>query len=252
MTYSNKNPSFHISVDDVLPSLLEISDSGVKITDNQFFNTIRKAWEFYGVKVGLHLFYLRNDKGGGSLRDVRCLSSDLQDGWIFFGPHALDEKTPPYNQSIDDQIVTFEKINIEINRIAPGYKSKSIRLHHYSECYENAEYFLANGVREIFTTDKPIGLHRFGTAERESLSKNGYIYVNKLRLSKTHFRIENLANDNVSKKEFLKMAGEYVAQHKRLVIYSHEYEHSRDEVNKMFLDVCRWLTEDLNLECEQP
>ena len=69
--------------------------------------------------------------------------------------------------------------------------------------------------------------------------------------SRTHFR-ENLANQNISKSDFLVQAEQIIKSHNRIIIYSHEYEHLRDEVNVMFLNVVKWLTEDLGLECEHP
>lgn len=248
-----KNPTFHISVDDVLPSLLDVSKKKIKLVEHNFFNTLRTAWDLYGVKTGLHLFYNQSSSGiEENLTDVRCLREELIDDWIYFGPHALNNENPPYCQSIEEQVATFEKINLEINRISPRHKSKSIRLHHYSECYENAEYFKSIGIQEIFTTDKPIGLHRFGRAEQGVILDKGYIEINELKLSRTHFRIENLANEMITKDKFLLRARAHIEAHNRIVIYSHEYEHTRHEVNEMFLNVAKWLTQDLHLECERP
>lgn len=250
---TTKHPTFHISVDDVLPSLVDISINERKLTDNTFFKTLKLAWELYGIRTGLHLFYQYTEKNlKYSLSDVRSLSEEINNDWICFGPHALDNETPPYAQSVLEQVITFNKITSEIDRIASKNKSKSIRLHHYSECYENAEYFIANGIGEIFTTDKPVGLHRFGPVEQKSILEKGSIVKNGLKLSRTHLRIEDLANKNVNKSEFIDMAQACIGANNRLVIYSHEYEHKRDDVNKMFLNVSKWLTEDLQLQCEQP
>ena len=248
-----KKNSFHLSVDDVLPSLLDVSSKDLRLTDNVFFKTLRTAWELYGVKTGLNLFYECYDNELlRSLQDVRCLTPEILDDWIFFGPHALNNETPPYCQTIEDQIQTFDRINHQIDRIAHNKKSQSIRLHHYSECYENAEYFLANGVGEIFTTDKSVGLHRLGSHERECILKNGSILKNGLKLTRTHYRVEDLANQNVTKNEFILMARKCINDHQRIIIYSHEYEHKRDVVNKMFLNVVKWLVDDLRLECDRP
>ena len=48
--------SFHFSVDDVLPALIEVTDKNIPLVDNQFFNQLRIIYEKYGVKTGLNLF----------------------------------------------------------------------------------------------------------------------------------------------------------------------------------------------------
>lgn len=249
----HKKPTFHISVDDVLPSLISVSNNSQRLDEHIFFKTLKKASERYGIRTGLHLFYQDSFSSNlNNLKVVRNIEDEITDNWIYFGPHGLDNDTPPYTQSIEDQITSFELIETEIQRIAPEHKSKSIRLHHYSECYENSEYFLNNGITEIFTTDKLAGLYRLGSKECTTILNNGFITHNGLKLSRTHFRVENLANQNISKSDFLVQAEQIIKSHNRIIIYSHEYEHLRDEVNVMFLNVVKWLTEDLGLECEHP
>jgi hypothetical protein len=48
--------SFHFSVDDVLPALIEVTDKNVLLVNNQFFNQLRCMYVKYAVKTGLNLF----------------------------------------------------------------------------------------------------------------------------------------------------------------------------------------------------
>jgi hypothetical protein len=75
--------SFHFSVDDVLPALIEVTDKNVPLVNNQFFNQLRCMYEKYGVKTGPNLFY--SHKINGKVRflsEVRDLKQELKDGWL--------------------------------------------------------------------------------------------------------------------------------------------------------------------------
>ena len=52
--------SFHFSVDDVLPSLIEVNDKEISLTEHPFFGELREIYEDFGVKTGLNLFYSHN------------------------------------------------------------------------------------------------------------------------------------------------------------------------------------------------
>ena len=135
--------SFHFSVDDVLPALIEVTDKNIPLVQNQFFSQLRYIFEKYGVKTGLNLFY--SHKINGEIRflsEVRDLKDEIKDGWLYFAPHALDFDTAPYSQNINSQIKMVDDIMGQINRIAGIYKASSVRFHYYSECYEIAENIL--------------------------------------------------------------------------------------------------------------
>ena len=53
----NKNLFFHFSVDDVIKSLIEITDQKIKIKDHWFFSILYKIHKKYNLKISLYLFY---------------------------------------------------------------------------------------------------------------------------------------------------------------------------------------------------
>jgi hypothetical protein len=245
--------SFHFSVDDVLPSLIEVTDKKLALREHAFFADLWRLYKEFNVKTGLHVFSSTVINGQvRSLSEVRNLQPELSEGWLFFGPHALNDQSPPYAQTLEEQVTTFDAIFAELDRIAGAFLSQSIRLHHYSECYELAEYFLARGVKELFLTDKPAATHRLDSEHRNRLIQSGKTMVDGLTLSSTHYRVEDLANQATSRLEFLESAGQVMNRHGRLVIYSHEYEHLRPEVVEVLYKTMHWLAVDLGLTSEQP
>src|SRR3989344_6053267 len=103
--------SYHFSVDDVFDSLIEVSDKKIPLFDQPFFKFLQNIHEEFDANIGLYLFYQKKIKDNHrTLKDVTNLKSLLKkEDWLFFAPHALEYETPPYAQSIDEQIDTFEK-----------------------------------------------------------------------------------------------------------------------------------------------
>ena len=46
--------SFHFSVDDVLPSLIEVTDKKIPLREHLFFGELRKIYEDYSMKTVLN------------------------------------------------------------------------------------------------------------------------------------------------------------------------------------------------------
>ena len=245
--------TFHYSIDDVLSSLIEVTDYNLPLREHPFFKDLWLIHKEFKIQIGLHLFETTRMNGKNRhLREVRNLQSELVDEWLYFGPHATNDETPPYTQTIHEQRETFNSIFKEIRRIAGPFLSKSVRLHHYSESFELAEYFLQAGVKELFLTDRPVGSHRLDGGHKNRILEFGSTVVDDLILSRTHLRVENLANIKIRKHDFLYDVQKIVESHGRLVIYSHEYEHNRPEVIDTLYNVMSWLCLDLGMVCEAP
>jgi len=245
--------SFHFSVDDVLPALIEVTDKNIPLVQNQFFSQLRYIFEKYGVKTGLNLFY--SHKINGEIRflsEVRDLKDEIKDGWLYFAPHALDFDTAPYSQNINSQIKMVDDIMGQINRIAGIYKASSVRFHYYSECYEIAENILNHGINEIFVTDSSVGSHRLSQDDSAKILEKGSINYNGLKVTRTNFRVENFANDRINNDDLKQILTKTLSQYSRIVIYSHEYEHVRDDVNEMLINSMDILINKLGLKCEIP
>ena len=52
-----KKPFYHFSIDDVISSLIEISDSTKNIDSHYFFNFLEKIHHKFDVNVDLYCFY---------------------------------------------------------------------------------------------------------------------------------------------------------------------------------------------------
>ena len=83
--------------------------------------------EKYNIRTGLYIFYKGKINGKNrNLTEVRNLKNELKDNWIYFGPHALDYKSPPHKFSINDQKEHINKIYNQIYRFAgKKYNKKS-------------------------------------------------------------------------------------------------------------------------------
>ena len=57
----------------------------------------------------------------------------------------------------------------------------------------------------MFVTDKLVGSHRLPKSEAEKILDKGFIYRNDLKITRTNFRVENLANDAVGEDEIIEM-----------------------------------------------
>ena len=116
--------TFHFSVDDVFDALLEVTDSRIPLFDHPFFFFLNAMHREFDAKIGCHLFYQKKLDGKlRTLKEVLSVKDQLAGGnpWLFFAPHALEYETPPYAQSVEDQIQTFDKIYREIERIAGSH-----------------------------------------------------------------------------------------------------------------------------------
>jgi len=245
--------TFHFSVDDVLPALISITDKNIPLIAHPFFKELRWIYDSYGVKTGLNLFGSHIIDGKlRYLKEVRTLSEELKDDWLYFAPHALNFDTPPYSQNTQDQLAMVNSIVTEIDRISNGNRSSSLRFHHYSECYEIADDLIQLGFNEIFLTDKKVASHRLPSQQRELILKNGSIFYNNIKMTRTNYRVENLANDKNTDKDLINSFSRTLKKYSRIVIYSHEYEHVREELNTMLRNALRILVEELDLKPESP
>ena len=89
------------------------------------------------------------------------------------------------------------------------------------------------------------------TLQKRMLQK-GVINFEGVILRRSHIRVENMANDEMAKDEFLEIVRKIENTHGAFVLYSHEYEHLRDDVRQYFDRSIRWLYEELNMVSERP
>jgi hypothetical protein len=221
-----ERPFYHFSVDDVFDSLIEISDNKLTLFEQPFFRFLKKLNTEFDARISLYLFYQKYVNGClRTLTEVPRLEQYLRDTapCLFFGPHALDYDTPPYAQNPQDQIKTFENTYCEIDKLAgKGAYAKFVRLHHYSESYEIAEYFRVKGVKALFSTDKEIASHRMPPHIADRLKAIGYANFQTMDFIRTHFRVELFVSENLTRKEILARLKKALDTYGFIIFYTHE------------------------------
>lgn len=240
-----KKPFYHFSIDDVIDSLIEISDSSNDIYSHPFFNFLNILHKKYDTNVDLYCFYQKNinDKSI-TLNDISDHHKEifLKNTWLRFGPHALDTETAPYSQTSEQQICIFDSIYKEIERFS-GIQSRCelIRLHFFTESYELSDYFRSKNVHSLFTTDKPAISHRMNDAIKHELKNIGYSTFNGIGFIRSHFRIETLVEQNLSNKEIVDLLEYYLSTYGFVTILTHEYEVVRPEIRNIIEFVLNYL-----------
>lgn len=220
----NKNFFFHFSVDDVLKSLIEITDQNIEIKDHWFFSTLYKIHKKYNLKISLYLFYQEEINGKTRyLYEVRNLKKELKENWLYFGAHSHSYQKPLHSQSIKNQKKHINNIYKEIIRFAgKNLLASKVRLHQYSECYEISNLLKKYKIKTLFTTDKNIGSHRLNENHKKNLLIKGKTKFRNLNFIRTDFRVENMIKQ--SKKTNIYNLKNIAKKRNFLSIYTHEYE----------------------------
>lgn len=222
---------FHYSIDDVHLALHDLLSSN--INNNFLLKDLRSLYLSHNLKTSLYLFqnfFYKNKTF--NLNDLHGFELDLnlKDDWLFFGPHAWNFESPPYESSKDENIYSFNKIYEFIESNLKNKTAASVRLHYYSECFNLKQYFFDKNVNELFITDKQNYSHTLSKEYIEEIKKNGYCFVDGLRMTRTHFRVEDIANKRLTKDQIISNFEKIYKKIDRIIIYSHEYEHRRPEV----------------------
>ncbi len=131
-----KKPFYHFSIDDVIDSLIEVSNFSNNLFSQPFFKFLYTIHQKYNTNVDLYCFYQKNTSDKPiTLNDVSNNYKEIfsKNPWLRFGPHALDTETAPYSQTSEQQIQVFDLIYKEIeifNSIT--YKCELIILHFFT------------------------------------------------------------------------------------------------------------------------
>ena len=229
--------AYHFSVDDVLGALLEVSDARMPLFEHPFFAFLRQLHDEFDVTVDLYLFYRTLVAGRSrTLAEISASVNESLDAnpWLRLGPHALDRDTPPHAQSRADQQRTVGAIYAEIDRFAPAaHRSRWVRLHEFSECYEIARYLRSHGVDALLTTDKPAVSYRLPTRCRERLARRGRTVHRGIGLIRSDLRVEQLVAAGLSAVGVRRALDDLLRRRRRVVVFTHEYELARPAVREM-------------------
>jgi hypothetical protein len=186
-----------------------------------------------------------------NLTEVRDLKHELADAgdWIFFGPHAVDYDNAPFSQNKEEQIAYYDNAYNEIDRFAGNTRyAKWVRLHYFSESFELADYFSARGVEALFATDKPSGSHRMPDEIKSNLVNIGCATYEGMNFIRTHYRIENFANEKLTPSQIEESFKQTLAKYGFIIIFTHEYEFLREDVCEYVKNVFS-IFDMLSLKC---
>jgi len=228
--------SYHFSVDDVFDSLIEVTDRQVGLFEHPFYAFLKKLHNQFGADISLYSFYQKNIDGKiHTLDEVRDLKEELAlEPWLYFGPHALDYNNPPYSQTPEKQIETFEKIYGQLERfVGREHFSRFVRLQYYSESYELAGYFKSRGVQALFTTDKNAGSYRMPAEVASELLAKGYSSHLGMNFIRTNYRVEFFVDESLSEPEVTERFKSTVEKYGFLVFYTHEIEMYKEQGRNM-------------------
>jgi hypothetical protein len=242
-----KKKIFHFSIDDVFESLIEITDKKIPIKKHWFFKILYNLWKKYKIKTGLYVFYRgKINNKVRTLKEVRNISKELKEGWLFFGPHALDFDTPPYSQNTSDQKKFINNTYNEIIRFAgKNFLCEYLRFHYYSESFELSNFLKKKKIHGLFTTDRKVGTHKIPKEIGKQLLIKGFLFYNNLKFIRTDFRVEFLVNRK--KSTIVKKFNSILKKKNFIILYSHEYEFKKKQTLITLNKIMKTLVCDLKL-----
>lgn len=248
-------PWFHFSVDDVHGSLIRASKL-TNMFEHQFYGFLKHIYNEYGLTFDFKLFYEQSDWNGYSnLEDVKSIRSQLitAGNFIRFGPHSRNQIIAPHDESsLENQVKIFDAIFEQIYRFAGvDLCCQWVRLHYFSELFEQGEYFRSRGVSALLTTDRPVGSYRMGKEVASQLNGFGYANYQSTNFIRTHFRLEDFANARLTKDVVYQKFNEVIKKYGFIVMLSHEYELMRPEVRLMLICVLEVL-KDMEVKLYNP
>lgn len=228
------SPHYHVSIDDVFDALIDASDRDPSLREPPLFRALAALHEAYGMPVDLYVF--AEGEVDGAVRRLEEIGVQLGDAlampWLRFGPHALRYDTPPHAQSVQEQWETLARIFRELDRIAPcSPRSRWVRLHYFSECYELAPWLKAQGIDTLLLTDKDVGAYRLEEEARAALLRNGSIEHAGLTLRRSDVRIERWLEAMPSVQTWMPMIDRLLERNGCVTIFTHEVEMARQDVS---------------------
>lgn len=236
---------FHFSIDDVFGGLIDLSDADVSPARLPLF-AFTEALAAEGAVTDLYLFRSGPDRDGrirrldevseGAARRLRGLAG------VRFGPHAENYATAPHAQPIAAQRRTMAGLFSAIGRLSrAGQRSRWLRLHYFSECYELAPLWHAHGVEALLATDKPALAYRLPAAARAELGLTGRTSFAGIDFVRSHLRLESFAAEAGDPPRFLARIDQALASHGFATLFTHEVELADPRVRGLAIAAVRHL-----------
>ncbi len=234
---ASKSPStwrYHLSVDDVFESLFRDIGPEIEQPADDLFTFLTFLHASSDCNVELYVFEQGKVEGiQRSLAEVpdHLHKEFLSRPWLRVGPHAKCYEEPPFEQTLDQQETTLKGVYQQIDRFA-GHQSRSrwLRLHYFSECYEMAPFLLSQGVDTLLLTDRESVSYRLGEDARLDLERTGMILRDDLALRRSFCRLEALAAEGWSDARIEVAFRERLMLHGYVALFTHEVDLKREDV----------------------
>ena len=221
-----REKTYHLSVDDVFVSLAEVVDRDIGLFDHPVFTFLQSIHERFGIDIDLYLF--GEGEASGHRRTLGDLAGQLHDElcevpWIHFGPHALNYETRPYDQTLEELIMTFDSIYEQIDWLSgKTARSRCLRLHYFSECFEAIPYLRSKGIEVLYLTDRPAVSYNLPATQTTLLQESGAVVVDGMSLQRSFPRIESLVTLDLSNLKLATMLRDYVQLYGYVALFTHE------------------------------
>ena len=231
-------PGYHFSIDDVFDSLLMVSDWRVRPHAQPFFAFCAEI-AAEGAVTDLYLFRSSRGMDGRTRRLDEAATPATADAFsnfrgVRFGPHAEDYATAPHAQTLEAQTATMSGLFDTIARFTmPESRSRWVRLHYFSECFEIAPVFLAVGVEALLTTDKPALTYRMDPEAAKNLRLKGRTEINNLAMIRSHLRLENHVIEARDPARFHARIDEALDMHGFVTLFTHEIDMADERVRTL-------------------
>lgn len=220
---------FHFSVDDVFGAVMQLSDWDLCIRDQPMLGFLDALARDTGATCDLYVFSRATLPDGRvrRLAEVTARAAAVLAGAAAFrwGPHARDYTTAPHAQTLPEAEATFVALAADIARIAPpNRRADWVRLHYFSELWELAPLWRAQGISALMTTDRPAVAWRLPEGPRAALAATGRTEHGGIGFVASHLRLEHFAADAADPARFRDRMEAALDRHGFVTVFTHEVD----------------------------
>ena len=232
---------FHFSVDDVLGAVLQLSDWGVTVEQQPMLGLLARLHAETGVESALYCFHDMTLADGRrrSLDEVsEAAGAVLAQAPAFrWGPHAVNYATAPHAQTVEAARASFTALEAALARFAPAHRRADwVRLHYFSELYELAPLWAAQGISALLTTDKPALAWRLPQGCKADLAAKGRTSHAGMGFITSHLRLEVFREDDPAR--FCDRIDAAVARHGFCTLFTHEADLDDPVLRRLLARAC--------------
>lgn len=207
----------HLSVDDVICSLIELSEKRPKsVFDVGIFKYIKQAHEDYKAIFSLYMFENYAEKFYVNDVPIKYWEELEMSGFVRLGFHGIFRS--------DSEEIFIKKCDNFYGVIPEKLRTSCVRLHKYTASKKEIDYLKKYGVSELLCREdesrrvQDFMCSYFLNQEEEMSMDDDFINKNNIRFKKTNIRLE-FHDENQIEERVLK---EIKRGNSNIVIFTHE------------------------------